>query len=468
MNSREKLSSRLGFLLLSAGCAIGLGNIWRFPYITGQYGGAIFVLIYLVFLVAFGVPIMTMEFSVGRASQKSVAQSFHTLEPKGTKWHIHGYVGMAGNYLLMMFYTTIAGWMLAYLVGMIKGDFVGLSGDAIGNYFGTLVSNPTAVVGWMVAICIIGFLICSLGLKNGVERVTKVMMSALFVVMLILVIRSVTLPGAGEGLKFLLVPNLDAVHAAKGGWGEVIFAAMGQAFFTLSIGIGSMAIFGSYIGKDRTLLSESINVTILDTSVAIMAGLIIFPACMSFGVSPDAGPNLVFITLPHIFNSMPMSRLWGTLFFVFMFFAALSTVVAVFENIMSFSVERGTPRKKAAVINCILVILLSLPCALGFNLWSGFQPFGEGSNMLDLLDFIVSNNLLPLGSLVYLLFCVSKRGWGWQNFLAEADAGKGAKFPAKLKPYFQFFIPILIILVFLWGYFEKFFGGWDTIRAIFG
>jgi NSS family neurotransmitter:Na+ symporter len=455
MQKREKLSSRLGFLLLSAGCAIGLGNIWRFPYITGQYGGAIFVLLYLMFLVIFGIPILTMEFSVGRASQKSVALSFQQLEPKGTKWHLYGYIGMAGNYLLMMFYTTVAGWMLAYLVGMARGDFAGLSSAGVAAYFESFTASPGSMVGWMAAICVIGFGICAIGLQNGVERITKYMMGALFAVMLLLVIRALTLPGAAEGLRFYLMPNWDAVR--REGLGTVLYAAMGQSFFTLSIGIGSMAIFGSYIGKDHRLLGESVKVTVLDTTVAIMAGLIIFPACMSFGVNPGAGPSLIFISLPQVFNAMPLPRLWGALFFVFMTFAAISTVIAVFENIISFAIDlKGVSRRKAAVYNCIALVLLSLPCALGFNLLSGVHPLGEGSVIMDFLDFIVSNNLLPLGSLVYLFFCVSKRGWGWKNFLAEADAGKGARFPAKLKIYFRFFVPVLILIIFVVGYVDKF------------
>lgn len=453
---REKFGSRLGFILISAGCAIGLGNVWRFPYIVGQYGGAAFILIYLLFLVIFGLPLMTMEFSVGRASQKSIADSFHALEPKGTKWHLFGWVGMAGNYLLMMFYTTISGWMLAYLIKMLKGDFVGLDATGVGAEFGALTGDPVAVVGFMLLAVAIGFLICSFGLKSGVEKVTKVMMIALLAIILVMAVRSVTLPGAGEGLKYYLIPDFSKM---EGRVGEVVFAALGQAFFTLSIGIGSMAIFGSYIGKDRRLFGESVSIACLDTFVAIVAGLIIIPSCFAYKIEPGQGPGLVFVTLPNIFNSMPGGQIWGTLFFLFMVFAAMSTVVAVFENILSFGMDLwGWSRKKACVINFIAVVILSLPCALGFNLWSGFMPFGEGSNFLDLEDFIVSNNLLPLGSLVYLFFCTAKsKGWGWNNFLNEADTGKGIKFPAWAKIYIKYILPIIVIYIWVQGYISKFF-----------
>ncbi|MBR5613780.1 MAG: sodium-dependent transporter [Clostridia bacterium] len=456
MNEREKFSSRLGFILISAGCAIGLGNVWRFPYITGLYGGAAFVLIYLFFLIIFGLPIMAMEFSVGRASRKSVATSFKELEPKGTKWHIFSYFAMAGNYLLMMFYTTVAGWMLAYFVKTVKGDFSGATPEQINTAFGTMVSQPLEMIFWMFLAVVIGFGICSLGLQKGVEKITKVMMSSLFVVMFILVIRSVTLPGASEGLKFYLMPDFGKM--LESGVFEVIFAAMGQAFFTLSIGIGSMAIFGSYIDKERSLMGESVSILCLDTTVAILSGLIIFPACFSFGVNPDSGPNLVFVTLPNIFNAMAGGRIWGSLFFVFMSFAALSTVVAVFENILSFAMDLwGWSRKKAVWINAAAIVILSIPCVLGFNLWSGWQPLGAGSNIMDLEDFIVSNNLLPLGSLVYLFFCVSRYGWGWDNFMDEVNAGKGMKFPKWVRVYVTYILPILVIFMFVQGYISKFF-----------
>jgi NSS family neurotransmitter:Na+ symporter len=452
---REKLSSRMGFILLSAGCAIGLGNVWRFPFITGQYGGALFVLIYLVFLVIFGIPVMTIEFSVGRGSGKSAARSFHVLEPKSSKWHLFSWVAMAGNYLLMMFYTTVSGWMLAYIVKTAKGDFVGLSPDQVGGVFGGFISSPASMVGWMITACVLGFCICAGGLVNSVEKITKVMMSLLFVILLVLVIRAVTLPGAAAGLAFYLKPNLAAIK--QHGFGTVAFAAMGQAFFTLSLGIGSMAIFGSYLGKDKKLFGESITVTIVDTLAALMAGLVIFPACFAFGISPGAGPGLIFATLPNVFNAMAGGRVWGTLFFLFMSFAAMSTVVAVFENITAFAMDiTGCSRVKSTVINFFVMIVLSLPCALGFNLLSGIQPMGEGSMILDIEDFILSNNILPLGALVYLLFCVSKRGWGWDNFIKEADQGNGIRFPAKVKAYLTWVLPILMLALFILGYIDKF------------
>lgn len=453
---RETFSSRLGFLLISAGCAIGLGNVWRFPYIAGLYGGAAFVLIYLFFLVILGLPIMVMEFSVGRASRKSAALSFNVLEPKGTKWHLHGYCAMIGNYMLMMFYTTVCGWMLIYFCKTATGEFVGKNPTAVGAVFGGMLANPALMVFGMVIVVLVGFGVCSLGLRNGVERITKTMMVCLFGVMLILVVRAVTLPGASEGLRFYLMPDFGKI--VEQGISTVVFAAMGQAFFTLSLGIGSMAIFGSYIGKDRSLTGESINVTLLDTFVALMAGLIIFPACSAFGVSPDSGPSLIFVTLPNIFNTMPGGRLWGSLFFVFMTFAALSTVIAVFENIVSFGMDLwGWSRKKTVLINIVLIIVLSLPCTLGFNLLSGVTPFGVGSTIQDLEDFIISNNLLPLGSLVYLMFCTSRYGWGWKNFTAEADTGVGVKFPKWTRIYVSYILPLIVLYIFVQGYWEKFF-----------
>ena len=448
---REKFGSRLGFILLSAGCAIGLGNVWRFPYITGLYGGATFVIIYIIFLVIFGLPIMTMEFGVGRGSQKSAASSFRVLEPAGTKWHVYGWFAMAGNYLLMMFYTVISGWLLAYLFKMAKGDFMGASAEEVGNQFGALVSNPVQVVLWMVAVCVIGFLVCLGGVQKGLERITKPMMIALLVIMVVLAVRAVTLPGASEGLSFYLKPSLDGIK--EHGFFTVVYGAMGQAFFTLSLGIGSMAIFGSYLKKERSLFGEAVSVTILDTFVALVAGLIIFPACFAYGVSPGAGPTLIFVTLPNIFADMPGGQLWGTLFFVFMLFAALSTVIAVFENIVAFGMDLGGwKRKKSVLINMVAIPILSIPCALGFSTWSGFQPLGEGSMVLDLEDFIVSNNLLPLGSLVYVCFCMYKKGWGWESFLAEVNEGKGMKFPAKLRIYYKYIIPVVLIIVFIAGY----------------
>ena len=455
MNNRERFSSRLGFILISAGCAVGLGNVWRFPYITGQYGGAAFVLVYLIFLVLLGLPIMVMEFSVGRASQKSAARSFHVLEPAGTKWHLQGYACMAGNYLLMMFYTTVGGWMAAYIFKTLTGEFKGLDSDGVAAVFNDMLARPGYMTFWMVLVVLLSFFICSLGLQKGVERITKAMMSCLFLILLSLCIRSVTLPGASEGLRFYLIP--DFTRFTENGVGNTIFAAMGQAFFTLSLGIGAMAIFGSYIGKDHTLTGETINICLLDTLVAFLAGLIIFPSCFAFGVDPGQGPGLVFITLPNIFNQMVGGRIFGVLFFVFMTFAAQSTIIAVFENIISFSMDLfGTSRKKTVLINGIAIILLSLPCVFGFNIWSGFQPMGAGSTIQDLEDFIVSNNLLPLGSMVYLLFCTSRYGWGWKNFLAEADTGKGVKFPAWARVYVSYILPLIVLFIFIMGYYQKF------------
>ena len=455
MNNRERFSSRLGFILISAGCAVGLGNVWRFPYITGQYGGAAFVLVYLIFLVLLGLPIMVMEFAVGRASQKSAARSFHVLEPAGTKWHLQGYACMAGNYLLMMFYTTVGGWMAAYIFKTLTGEFKGLDSDGVAAVFNDMLARPGYMTFWMVLVVLLSFFICSLGLQKGVERITKAMMSCLFLILLILCIRSVTLPGASEGLRFYLIP--DFIRFTENGVGNTIFAAMGQAFFTLSLGIGAMAIFGSYIGKDHTLTGETINICLLDTLVAFLAGLIIFPSCFAFGVDPGQGSGLVFITLPNIFNQMVGGRIFGVLFFVFMTFAAQSTIIAVFENIISFSMDLfGTSRKKTVLINGIAIILLSLPCVFGFNIWSGFQPMGAGSTIQDLEDFIVSNNLLPLGSMVYLLFCTSRYGWGWKNFLAEADTGKGVKFPAWARVYVSYILPLIVLFIFIMGYYQKF------------
>ena len=455
MEKREKFSSRLGFILISAGCAVGLGNVWRFPYITGKYGGAAFVLIYLVFLVILGLPIMVMEFSVGRASQKSAARSFHVLEPKGSKWHFMAILAIAGNYLLMMFYTTVGGWMLAYVIKMIRGEFTGLTPDEVGGVFNGMLGQPGSMTFWMIVTVIIGFLVCSLGLQKGVERVTKFMMASLFVILIILCIRSVTLPGAAEGVRFYLIPDFHKI--TEYGLFEVVFAAMGQAFFTLSLGIGAMAIFGSYIAKEHTLTGESIRICTLDTIVALLAGLIIFPACFAFQVNPGEGPGLVFVTLPNIFNQMAGGRIFGTLFFIFMSFAALSTIIAVFENILSFSIDLfGWTRKKAVAVNFVLILLLSLPCVFGFNIWSAIAPLGAGSTIQDLEDFIVSNNLLPLGSLGYLLFCTSRYGWGWKNFIKEADSGKGVKFPQWSRIYVSFILPAIVLVIFIMGYVQKF------------
>ena len=455
---REKFASRLGFILISAGCAIGLGNVWRFPFITGKYGGAAFVLVYLVFLVILGLPIMVMEFAVGRASQKSAALSFNVLEPKGTKWHLYRYGAMAGNYLLMMFYTTVGGWMLAYVCKMFLGELQGMDSGAVTGVFFDMLAQPGPMIGWMLVVTLLGFGICSLGLQKGVERITKVMMTCLLLLMLVLVVRSVTLDGAMEGLRFYLVPDFhNLLYDAEGSFilGAAIYDAMSQAFFTLSLGIGALAIFGSYIGRERSLTGEAISVGVLDTFVALIAGLIIFPACFAFGVQPDQGVGLVFMTLPNVFNQMPLGNVWGGLFFLFMSFAALSTIIAVFENIVAFAMDLGWSRKKAIVVNGAALILLSLPCVLGFNVWSGFTtPVG---NIQDLEDFVVSNNLLPLGSLVYLLFCTSRRGWGWKNFIEEADAGQGVKFPKWARVYVSRILPIIVLVIFVMGYYQKFF-----------
>lgn len=457
---REKFGSRIGFILISAGCAIGLGNVWRFPYIAGKYGGAAFILIYLLFLLIFGLPIMTMEFAVGRASQKSIADSFKVLEPKGTKWHWFSWLGMAGNYLLMMFYTTVTGWMFGYLVKMIRGEFVGMSPEKVYHTFEIFTANPTALVGYMILAVVLGFLVCSIGLQKGVERITKVMMIALLGIIVILAIRVVTLPGAGEGIKYYLVPDFGKM--LESGFSEVVFAALGQAFFTLSIGMGSMAIFGSYISKDRKLFGESVSIAVLDTFVAIMAGLIVIPSCFAYNIEPGAGPGLVFQTLPNVFNDMPGGQIWGSLFFLFMLFAAMSTVVAVFENIISFGMElAGWSRKKSCLINTFAVIILSLPCALGFNLLKGIMPFGAGSNIMDLEDFIISNNILPIGSLVYVLFCTLKKsGWGWDKFTEEANTGKGIGFPVSkaMFVYSKYILPVIIVVILIQGYISKFFG----------
>lgn len=453
---REKFSSRLGFLLISAGCAIGLGNVWRFPFITGKYGGAAFVLLYLVFLILLGLPIMVMEFAVGRASQKSVAQSFDVLEPKNSKWHLHKYSSLAGNYLLMMFYTTIAGWMLIYCYKMLTGAFTGLSAEQVTTVFTDLTANPLLMGIAMVIVTVGCFAVCSFGLQKGVERITKIMMLCLLAIMVVLAIHSLTLSGAKEGVKFYLFPDFTKLSGRN--FMDAVFDAMGQAFFTLSIGMGSIAIFGSYIDKKRTLTGEALRVTLLDTGVALMAGLIIFPACFTFDVKPDSGPNLIFITLPNVFISIPGGRIWGTLFFVFLLFAALSTVIAVFENILAWWMDlKGWSRKKAVFVNCLLILLLSLPCVLGFNVLSGVQPLGEGSTIMDLEDFIVSNNILPLGSLIYLLFCTSKRGWGWKAFTKEANEGSGIRFPKWIRIYVSFILPLIVLAIFIQGYIAKFF-----------
>ena len=458
MTERENFKSRLGFILIAAGCAIGLGNVWRFPFITGQYGGAAFVLIYLFFLLIFGFPILVMEFAVGRSSKRGVGRSFAILEKPGHKWHYAGIPMIAGNYLLMMFYTTVTGWMLYYFYRMVTmGDLMHLSPAEVGAEFTNMLGNGPLLTFWMVVATFAGLSIVALGLQRGVERITKTMMSALLIIMLILMVRVLTLPGAGEGLKFYLLPDFAKLKEA--GIGEVVFAALGQSFFTLSIGIGSMSIFGSYIKKQHSLLTEAAHICVLDTGVALIAGLIIIPACFAFGLKPDAGPGLIFATLPNVFAQMPAGRVCGAAFFLFMSFAALSTLVAVFENIVAYWMDvRNVERKKAVKWNFVAITILSLPCALGFNVLSGFEPFGPGSCVLDLEDFLVSNTLLPLGSLIFVLFCNSRYGWGQFKFISEANLGVGMKFP-KLKIlhlYFKWGLPIIISVIFVLGYMQKF------------
>lgn len=448
---RDKLGSRLGFILLSAGCAIGIGNVWKFPYVVGQNGGGLFVLIYLFFLVILGIPVLTMEFSIGRAAQKSPAKMYEQLEPKGSKWHLHGKVSLIGCYLLMMFYTTVAGWMLKFFVSTASGEIVGMDTAAVENHFNVdVLGDPVSLIVYMGIVVAIGVAVCLIGVQNGLEKVTKIMMLALLAIMVVLAINSFTMPGGAEGLSFYLLPDFSAIE--KVGITNILVNAMNQAFFTLSIGMGSMAIFGSYIGKDRSLLGESVNVALLDTFVAVASGLIIFPACSAYGVDVTSGPKLLFITLPNIFNNIPLGRLWGSLFFVFMSFAALSTVLAVFECIIANTMDLwGLSRKKACIINGILLFLLSVPCCLGFNILSGFQPLGAGSTILDLEDTAVSNFILPLGSLVFILFCVTKKGWGWDNFVNEANTGKGLKIKRFMKGYMTYVLPVLVMFVFIMG-----------------
>ena len=450
MEQREQLGSRLGFILLSAGCAIGIGNVWKFPYMVGQYGGGAVVLIYLFFLVILGIPVMTMEFAMGRAGQRSPARLYQQLEPKGSKWHLHGYVAMAGNYILMMFYTSVAGWMLDYFVRTAGGQFVGADTDGVAAQFSQMLGDPLRMTLFMGIIVVLGFLVCSFSLQKGLERITKWMMVALLVIMVVLAINSVCTAGGSQGLRFYLVPDLARMK--KVGIGNVVAGAMNQAFFTLSLGIGAMAIFGSYIGKERALMGESARVAALDTLVALCSGLIIFPACFAYGVQPDSGPSLIFITLPNIFNHMPLGRVWGSLFFVFMSFAAFSTVLGVFENIVSCTMDlSGWSRKKACLFNGILMLLLSMPCVLGFNVLSKFQPLGPGTGVLDLEDFVVSNLLLPLGSLIFIFFCTSRYGWCWKNFTKEANSGKGLKVQRWMRGYMCYVLPVLVAVILVLG-----------------
>lgn len=448
--SRESFKSRLGFLLVSAGCAIGIGNVWRFPYVAGQNGGGLFVLLYLVFLVIMGLPVLTMELAVGRASRKSAVLGYKALEKKGSKWHIHGWVAIFGCYMLMMYYTTVSGWMVTYFYKFVTGEFVpGMDAEQTGAVFENLLASPGQMAFWMILTVATGFFVCSRGLQNGLEKVSKYMMSALLILILVLAVHSLTLSGAGEGIRFYLVPNLDTVREV--GLKNVITAAMNQSFFTLSLGVAAMEIFGSYMGKERTLAGEGVRICGLDTFVAIMAGLIIFPACFSYGVEVGAGPSLIFITLPNVFVNMTGGRIWGSLFFLFMTFASFSTVIAVFENIMSFCMDMfGWKRSKAALINCLIILAASMPCVLGYNVWSNLHLIG-GRDVLDSEDFIVSNLLLPIGSLIYLLFCVTKWGWGFSNYMEEANTGKGLKIAKWLKPYFQFILPMLILIILIQG-----------------
>lgn len=447
---RESFKSRLGFLLVSAGCAIGIGNVWRFPYVVGENGGGIFVLFYLLFLVAMGLPVLTMELAVGRGSRKSAVLAYKELEKPKSKWHIHGWFAILGCYVLMMYYTTVSGWMVSYFYKFVTGEFqAGMDADATGSVFSDLLADPKQMGFWMILTVIVGFIVCSRGLQNGLERISKIMMIALLVLIVVLAVHSITLSGAGEGLRFYLIPNLSTVE--KVGIGNVISAAMNQAFFTLSLGVAAMEIFGSYMSKDHALAGEGVRICALDTFVAVMSGLIIFPACFSYGVEVTSGPKLIFVTLPNVFVNMAGGRIWGSLFFLFMTFASFSTVIAVFENIMSFAMDMfGWSRNKTAIINCIIILIASLPCVLGYNVWSDLHLIG-GRDVLDSEDFLVSNLLLPLGSLIYLLFCVTKWGWGFDNYIEEVNTGSGLKMSRKLKPYFRFVLPVLILIILIQG-----------------
>ena len=470
---RETFGSRLGFILVSAGCAVGIGNVWKFPYMCGQFGGAAFILIYLVFLLIMGIPVMVCEFGVGRASRHSVAAAYETLEPQGTKWHITKWIGIIGCYFLMMFYTTVGGWMLYYCVRSFSGDFVGADMETVSAGFSDMLGNMPLMTFWTILICIIGFGVCAFGVQKGIEKVSKFMMTALLLIMIVLAIHSVMMKGAGAGIRFYLIP--DFRQMAEIGIGNVIFGAMSQAFFTLSIGIGAMLIFGSYMEKDQRLFGEAVNITVLDTVVALMAGFIIIPACFAYGIEPGAGPSLIFITIPNIFAQVAGGRVWGGLFFLFLSFAAFTTLVAVFENIISFDIDLfGWSRKKSTLVSLILIIILSMPCVMGFNVLAGFTPLGEGSTIMDLEDFIVSNNLLPLGSLGYVLFCTKKNGWGWNHFLEEINQGEGWKFPSGIKGYMSYGLPLLIIIIYLKGYYDKFqpmgtkvLVGWMIVAILF-
>ncbi len=453
MSERESLGSRLGFILLSAGCAIGIGNVWRFPYITGQNGGGFFVLIYILFLIIMGIPIITMEYSVGRATRKSILPAFRMLEPKGTKWHLWGYVAMAGNYVILMFYSVVSGWLLYYFFRMVRGDFVGAGTKKIESMFQEMMGTPHILIISMVIVMVMTTAVCAFSLQGSVEKVSKIMMIALLMIMVILGIRAVTLPGASKGISFYLKPNLKKVtdKGPTGVW-NTVYAALNQSFFTLSIGMGGMEIYGSYIGKERSLTGEAAIVAGLDTFVALVAGLIVFPACFAYGISPDSGPSLIFLTLPRVFSTMPGGRIWGSLFFLFLFFAAESTMIGVFENDVSFSIDlRGMSRKKAAILSGLIITLGSIPCALGFNLWSGFQPLRAGNTVMDLEDFFVSNICLPVGSFIFTLFCSMKYGWGFDNYLKEVNTGEGLKMSRKLSWYFKYVLPAIVGFLVFYG-----------------
>ncbi len=451
---REKMASRIGFLFVSAGCAIGLGNVWRFPYITGKYGGAVFVAAYLFFLLMLALPLLIMEFSVGRASQQNLGNALRVLEPEGSSWHRMGWISIVGSYLLMMFYIPVAGWMLFYVWKTASGA-LDIAPEQMGAAFGSMLADPWSMTFWAFLTSLIGFAVCGLGLRNGVERVVKVMMTGLLVIMIGLAVRSVTLPGALEGLSFYLAPDWE--RAVEAGIGSLLNDAMNQAFFTLGLGIGSMCIFGSYLGREYTITQESLWIVCLDTFVALMSGFIIFPACFAFGVEPGAGPGLIFITLPNVFNSMSGGHFWGTLFFVFMSAAALTTVITVIENIISYSMDVWHwSRRRATWINGMILTVLTLPCILGFNVFSGIQPLGTGSTLMDLEDFILSNNLLSLGAITFMLFCCHRFGWGWDKFMTEADSGQGVKFPKWLRFYVTWILPCIVVLVFIQGYVQKF------------
>ena len=471
--NREQFGSRLGFILVSAGCAVGLGNVWKFPYMAGKFGGAAFILVYLLFLLILGLPIMVCEFGVGRASRKSIASSYKVLEPQGTVWHRMGWIGMAGNYLLVMFYAMVGGWMMYYCYRMISGEFVQASAEQITLGFEGMLAQPMTLFFWTFLVIVLSFSICNIGLQSGVEKVTKVMMICLLSLMVVLAFRSVTLDGAMEGVEFYLIPDFNRMMEA--GIGNVIFGAMSQAFFTLSVGMGGMAIFGSYLDKRRSLAGEAIYIVLLDTFVALMAGLIIIPACFSFGIEPGAGPGLVFLTLPNVFSQMLGGQFWGALFFLFLSFAALTTVIGVFENILSFAMDlMGWSRKKAVIINIIALSVLCLPCILGFNVLAGFQPLGPNTNIMDLEDFLVSSNIMPLGAVIYLMFCTKRNGWGWDNFIAEANAGEGVSFPRKMRFYMTYILPWIIVIIYLKGYYDLFspqgpmmLATWMVIAALF-